>query len=406
MIKGNYKKLGEVCDFVGGSQPPKSNFVYDLNGLDSEQYVRLIQIRDYKSNNHIVYVHRSMAKKFCSKDDVMIGRYGPPLFQILRGLEGAYNVALMKAVPKKTDQLDQNYLFLFLQSPDVQGYVINLSERAAGQTGVNKPALYNYPILLPPIAEQKRIVAMLDAAFADIEKIRANTEQNLINARELFESYLHNVFSQHGDGWCNSKLGTVCEVIQRGISPKYINDGGLCVVNQKCVRDHNINYDLTRRHNIELKNVKENRYIKIGDVLVNSTGTGTLGRVAQVRNEPDEPTTVDTHVTIVRPLAGKFYDDFFGYMLIKIEDEIALSGEGASGQTELSRSTLKNNFNVSYPIDKKQQKIIVEELDMVKQYVSMLEKAYSKKLSELDNLKKSLLHQAFSGQLTNQEVIA
>jgi type I restriction enzyme S subunit len=67
---------------------------------------------------------------------------------------------------------------------------------------------------------------------------------------------------------------------------------------------------------------------------------------------------------------------------------------------------LKNNFNVSYPIDKKQQKIIVEELDMVKQYVSMLEKAYSKKLSELDNLKKSLLHQAFSGQLTNQEVIA
>ncbi len=151
MIKGNYKKLGEVCDFVGGSQPPKSNFVYDLNGLDSDQYVRLIQIRDYKSNNHIVYVPRSMAKKFCSKDDVMIGRYGPPLFQILRGLEGAYNVALMKAVPKKTDQLDQNYLFLFLQSPDVQGYVINLSERAAGQTGVNKPALYNYPILLPPI---------------------------------------------------------------------------------------------------------------------------------------------------------------------------------------------------------------------------------------------------------------
>jgi len=161
------ERLGEVCDFIGGSQPPKSTFVYDLSGLDETEYVRLIQIRDYKSDKHVVYIPKSSTKKFCSKDDIMIGRYGPPVFQILKGLEGAYNVALMKAVPK-TNEIDSDYLFRFLASPEVQGYIIKLSERAAGQTGVNKQALHDYPILVPPIPEQKRIVAILDQAFADI----------------------------------------------------------------------------------------------------------------------------------------------------------------------------------------------------------------------------------------------
>ena len=164
-------------------------------------------------------------------------------------------------------------------------------------------------------------------------------------------------------GWQTKKLGDVCEVIQRGIAPKYTENGGVCVVNQKCVRDHKINYELARQHDISLKNVKIDRYIKKGDVLVNSTGTGTLGRLAQVRSDPDKPTTVDTHVTIVRPVSGKFYDDFFGYMLIKIEDEIALSGEGASGQTELSRNTLRDNLMVSFPVCTQEQKRIVAILD-------------------------------------------
>ena len=91
-------KLGDVCEFVGGSQPPKSVFTK----TKSADNIRLIQIRDYKSDNHVVYIPRAQAKRFCSVDDVMIGRYGPPLFQILRGLEGAYNVALMKAVPDES----------------------------------------------------------------------------------------------------------------------------------------------------------------------------------------------------------------------------------------------------------------------------------------------------------------
>ena len=125
------------------------------------------------------------------------------------------------------------------------------------------------------------------------------------------------------EGWKNAKLGEVCELIKRGVAPKYIDDGGICVINQKCIRDHLINLKLARRHNLVAKAINPERYIRVADVMVNSTGTGTLGRVAQVRSEPEEPTTVDTHVTIVRPKLDIFYPDFFGYMLIKIEDEIA-----------------------------------------------------------------------------------
>jgi type I restriction enzyme S subunit len=164
-------------------------------------------------------------------------------------------------------------------------------------------------------------------------------------------------------GWESAKLGEVCQMIKRGVAPKYIDEGGICVINQKCVRNHAIDTDLARRHNLEAKKVHPDRYIQAGDVLVNSTGTGTLGRVAQVRQKPIELTTVDTHVTIVRPQPGKFFNDFFGYMLIKIEEEITSSGEGASGQTELARTVLSEKFTVSYPTSLPEQRRLVAILD-------------------------------------------
>ncbi|ADI30169.1 restriction endonuclease subunit S [Methylotenera versatilis] len=164
-------------------------------------------------------------------------------------------------------------------------------------------------------------------------------------------------------GWQTEKLGEVCALLNRGISPKYIESSGICVLNQKCIRDHRVSYDQARRHDLAEKSVSENRFIQLGDVLVNSTGTGTLGRVAQVRETPEEPTTVDSHVTIVRPKEGKFYQDFFGYMLILIEEAIKESGEGCGGQTELARSVLAEKFSVSYPISIEQQQRIVAILD-------------------------------------------
>ena len=89
------RMLGDVIEFVGGSQPPKDTFISEPR----EGYVRLVQIRDFKTDKYKTYIPTALAKRAFQKDDVMIARYGPPVFQILRGLEGSYNVALMKAAP-------------------------------------------------------------------------------------------------------------------------------------------------------------------------------------------------------------------------------------------------------------------------------------------------------------------
>lgn len=170
-MKVNDLRIEDVCDFVGGSQPPKSEFI----NIPRDGYVRLIQTRDYKTEAFPTYILTNSTKKFCDAKDIMIGRYGPPIFQICRGLTGAYNVALLKAKPKKL--IDQEYLYYFLKQDAVFQYVDKLSARTGGQTGVDLVSLNKYPICLPEdIHDQKKLVSVLSALDA---KINCN---NLINA--------------------------------------------------------------------------------------------------------------------------------------------------------------------------------------------------------------------------------
>ena len=164
-------------------------------------------------------------------------------------------------------------------------------------------------------------------------------------------------------GWQIKTLGEVCSFLNRGVSPKYVEKGGIAVLNQRCVRDHRVSFEVGRRHDVKAKSVSNERLLQAGDVLVNSTGTGTLGRVAQLRDSPPEPTTVDSHVTIVRPSPGLFFQEFFGYMLRDIEDELKESGEGCGGQTELNRSVLAEKFVVRFPQSLAEQQRIVGLLD-------------------------------------------
>lgn len=164
-------------------------------------------------------------------------------------------------------------------------------------------------------------------------------------------------------GWEKKKLEEVCSFINRGIAPCYAESSGIRVLNQKCIRDHCINLDFSRWHDAQNKKVPRERFVQRGDVLVNSTGTGTLGRVAQVRTEYSDPITVDAHITIVRPYFDKFFPDFFGYAMMTIEDLITKSGEGCGGQTELSRKVLAEQFTISYPECITEQRRIVDILD-------------------------------------------
>lgn len=265
--------------------------------------------------------------------------------------------------------------------------------------GVSLKNFKQIQIPLPPLSEQRRIVKILDEFFAKIEIAKKNTEKNLQNSKELFESYLQDVFTNGGDDWEEEKLGGVCEMIKRGISPKYTDEENeLIILNQKCIRGHNINIELSRKHDLTFKKIADEKFLKLGDGLINSTGTGTLGRVAQVR-KLDFVATVDSHITIVRPVKGLFFLDFFGYILIYIEEQIKNSGKGASGQIELPRKSLENNFTIKFPKSLKTQKQIVKKLDTLSKQTKKLEKIYQQKINNLDELKKSVLKRAFNGEL-------
>jgi type I restriction enzyme S subunit len=189
-IKSKKYKLGEVCSFQGGSQPAKSFFQYECN----DENIRFIQIRDYKSDKNLVYIPKKMAKRFCNETDVMIGRYGPPVFQILRGIAGSFNVALMKATPQEK-LLTKDYLYYFLKNPLIQDYIIALSNRAAGQSGMNKETIEPYEISLPSLEEQITSVIKIELCLEHSQKIIKLNELKIKNLSFLKQSILQKALS-------------------------------------------------------------------------------------------------------------------------------------------------------------------------------------------------------------------
>ena len=147
--------VDDVIEFQGGSQPDKSYFEYKK----TDNNVRLIQIRDYKTDKFVTYIPKNMAKRYCYADDIMIGRYGPPIFQILQGIEGSYNVALMKAIPKKGNK---EFIRQFLKQDCLLHYLEGLSKRTAGQDGIQMDKLKQFPFPYPPIELQEQFASFIE----------------------------------------------------------------------------------------------------------------------------------------------------------------------------------------------------------------------------------------------------
>ena len=185
--------LGEVCSFQGGSQPPKSDFVYE----PQEEYDRFIQIRDFNDNKNLTFIPKTNKNKYCESDDVLIGRYGASVGRICRGLAGAFNVALIKTIPS-LQRLSKGYLYYILSSERIQEFILSMSERAA-QAGVNPEHLKEYLIPLPPISVQQEIVREL------------NGYQKVIDGcRQVVENYKPTIYIDHS--WEMVKLGDLVEV--------------------------------------------------------------------------------------------------------------------------------------------------------------------------------------------------
>ena len=266
----------------------------------------------------------------------------------------------------KKGVLDNAYLLYTCLSSIVQD---ELQSRIRGSTvpRVLKTDILGLQIPLPSIEEQKAIAHILGTIDDKIELNRKTNETLEAIAKALFNSWfvdfdpvrakaegrptglpaeISDLFpdsfedSELGEipcGWVCTPLADRAIYLSRGISPVYCEDGGILVLNQKCIRDSRVSFEKARRHDPTRKQII-GREVRRFDALVNSTGVGTLGRVAMMPICPEE-VVVDSHVTVVRGSNDK--ESFFiSSTLLNRQTEIEALGEGSTGQTELSRVVL------------------------------------------------------------------
>lgn len=240
---------------------------------------------------------------------------------------------------RANDKVSQKYLGYAMKAH--QWEVLQLDEGSTGQTELNRERLLDEIMISYPtsFALQETIVKTLEGIDRKLlinEKVNDNLQQQ---AAAIFRSWFVDCALFRGkapDEWENVTLEDITALISRGITPKYADDTDQIVINQKCIRNHMIDLSLARTHTPKVINEK---WLRFGDLLINSTGDGTLGRAAQVWFQPKN-LTVDSHVTIVRPAKENliFYIGLWG---ILHEKEIESLHTGSTGQTELPRDRVK-----------------------------------------------------------------
>ena len=276
-------------------------------------------------------------------------------------------------------------------------------------SNLNQAILTSLRVPLPGISEQERIADIL-SAYDDL--IEANARRIALLeelARSLYQEWfvrfrfpghegVELVESAVGlvpEGWEVVPLSEITDYISRGISPKYSENSDQIVVNQRCIRDGRLSVENARRH---ISRVPDEKQIRMGDMLINSTGVGTLGRVAQV-NEPLSNYTADSHVSIVRPRESVDMS-YIGLTLLGLQSHFESMGVGSTGQTELSRSSI-GETRVLLPLRSVQDSFS----DIVRPIRSQVTVLF-KKNANLRQTRDLLLPKLISGELSVEQSVS
>lgn len=307
-------------------------------------YLRITDIRDdgTLNMNDLKSVDDPNASKYIlHPNDIVFARTGASTGRnyFYDGSDGTFVYAgfLIKFSldPQKVNPV---YIKYYCQSTQYRNWIKSFSTGST-RGNINAQTLGNMDIPLPPREQQDFIVRVLSPIDEKIklnQKINDNLQQQ---AAAIFRSWFVDCAPFGGkapDEWKNVTLEDITALISRGITPKYADDTDQIVINQKCIRNHTIDLSLARTHTPKVINEK---WLRFGDLLINSTGDGTLGRAAQVWFQPKN-LTVDSHVTIARPAKENliFYIGLWG---ILHEKEIESLHTGSTGQTELPRDRVK-----------------------------------------------------------------
>lgn len=305
---------------------------------------------------------------------------------------------LFAFVPNKN--VESKYVFYYYFTSSFQKHFSTEMAGIIGGVSMNK--FKDIEIPLPPLPEQQRIISILDEAFAAIAKAKANAEQNLKNAKELFESYLQGVF-ENGN-WEEQELGDLCMLITKGSSPKwqgikYVDEPGILFVTSENVGEGKML--LNERKYVEEKfNLKDKKSIlKKGDVLTNIVGA-SIGRTAIY--DIDDVANINQAVCILRCNPKYILNNYLMNLLNSpFLKKILHDNEVNTARANLSLGFF-NKLSIPCPTMAEQQ-AIVRQLDALRAETQKLEAVYQKKMDDLEELKKSILQKAFAGELGDGE---
>ena len=374
----DYKKLGEVCDFEGGSQPPKSEWInHPQNG-----YIRMLQIRDFtKSRNaEIEYVKITKKLRLCKDDDILIGRYGASVGKILTGLAGAYNVAIIKSIPNE-ELIKNDFIRRYFESPLFQSILFKVCTSRAAQAGFSKDDIKDELIPLPPLSEQQRIVDYLDSAFAKIDAMKANAEKALNEAKALFQASLKEMLEPK-EGWEEKTLKEICKVIN---GRAYSKDEMLKQGKYRLLRVGNFfTNDSWYYSDLELE---DDKYCDNGDLLY--AWSASFGpRIWDGEK-------VIYHYHIWKMVCSTEIDKFFLCYWLDSDELKKQTMTNLHGATmaHITKGIIEA-ARVGFPSLSEQQSIVTT-LDSLKSKVDRLQANYEKISQECDALKQAILRQVF-----------
>ncbi|MCC5793924.1 MAG: restriction endonuclease subunit S [Chromatiales bacterium] len=316
--------------------------------------------------------------------------------------DGLYSFSNFTSVVRVLDssRLDFRYLHRVLYWYYISGVTESMQRRSTGIRNLEFSAYKSLDIPLPPLPEQKRIVAILDEAFAGIATAVANTEKNLANARELFESYLNAVFSQSHEGWMDRPLRDFSASVSTGPFGSMLHKSdyvskGVPLVNPINIIHGTIQPDERKMIGPETKARLQSYVLQAGDIVI--ARRGEIGRCAVVTEE-QSGWVCGTGCFFVRP-TNIVDPNFLANMLrsARYRSELERLSTGAT-MLNLSNTAL-SNLRISVP-DLVQQKAILGHISELSMQCQEIRYIYQQKLAALAELKQSLLQKAFSGELT------
>lgn len=394
------RKLGDVIqktETIDPTKKPENEFKYvDVSSVNN---------RDFFIENSSILKGKdapSRARKLIKTNDVIFATVRPTLKRIAI-VEEDFNEQVCSTgyfVFRTKETLNNKLLFYYLLSDSFNSTMEKL-QKGASYPAVTDSEVRNQLIPFPQsFNEQKLLVARLDEAFASIAKAKANAEQNLKNAKELFKSYLDSVFENKGAKWVKSTIGETCNLLTGG-TPSRNNKEFFVDGNIKWLVSGDINkkiiYDCEGRiTELGLKNSNA-RYLPVNSVLIALNGQGkTRGTVAMLKTKA---TCNQSLVALYPKIEKSLLPELIYANLEGRYDEIRrITGDSGNDRRGLNMPLIRK-IKFSYPLDIEEQKRIIQDFEILHSHTKKMEVIYKQKLSVLEELKKSILQKAFSGEL-------